>query len=178
MLIGKIEVISAALSYIYSIDSLTQPMTEASLNFPFYTGIFPSCAYTNVVYSLSWVAQLKAVQNQNTLQSTPSTDSVKSLLMNQLFYSQQIGLSKTKVIFYMHTFAHMIRVARWPVLHRPGRCFTANQQRPVQWRTQKIFMGGIWFRVVWWSFVFGVLFVTSQFDVISMFPNQRFGEVC
>jgi len=22
------------------------------------------------------------------------------------------------------------------------------------------------------------LFVTSQFDVISMFPNQRFGEVC
>jgi len=26
----------------------------------------------------------------------------------------------------MHTFAHMIRVARWPVLHRPGRCFTAN----------------------------------------------------
>ena len=23
-----------------------------------------------------------------------------------------------------------------------------------------------------------VLFVTSQFDVISMFPNQRFGEVC
>ena len=25
-----------------------------------------------------------------------------------------------------------------------------------QWRTQKIFMGGGWFRVVWWSFVFGV----------------------
>jgi len=22
------------------------------------------------------------------------------------------------------------------------------------------------------------LFVTPQFDVISMFPNQRFGEVC
>ena len=22
------------------------------------------------------------------------------------------------------------------------------------------------------------LFVTSQFDVMSMFPNQRFGEVC
>jgi len=22
------------------------------------------------------------------------------------------------------------------------------------------------------------LFVTSKFDVISMFPNQRFGEVC
>jgi len=48
----------------------------------------------------------------------------------------------------------------------------------LQWRTQKIFMEGglvqghmvvicIWF----------ALFVTSQFDVISMFPNQRFGEV-
>ena len=40
------------------------------------------------------------------------------------------------------------------------------------------FSWGVWFRVIWWSFVFGVLFVTSQFDVISMFPNQRFGEVC
>ena len=47
-----------------------------------------------------------------------------------------------------------------------------------QWCTQNIFMGSFWFRVIWWSFVFGVLFVTSQFDVISMFPNQRFGEVC
>jgi len=28
--------------------------------------------------------------------------------------------------------------------------------QPVQWRTQKIFMGGVWFRVIWWSFVFGV----------------------
>jgi len=26
--------------------------------------------------------------------------------------------------------------------------------------------------------VWCVLFVTSQFDVISMFPNQCFGEVC
>jgi len=40
------------------------------------------------------------------------------------------------------------------------------------------FHGGFWFRVIWWAFVFGVLFVTSKFDVISMFPNQRFGEVC
>jgi len=39
------------------------------------------------------------------------------------------------------------------------------------------FSWGGWFRVIWWSFVFGVLFVTSQFDAISMFPNQRFGEV-
>jgi len=42
---------------------------------------------------------------------------------------------------------------------------------------RKFHVGG-WFRVIWWSFVFGVLFVTSQFNVISMFPNQRFGEVC
>jgi len=26
--------------------------------------------------------------------------------------------------------------------------------------------------------IWGELFVTSQFDVIFMFPNQRFGEVC
>jgi len=26
---------------------------------------------------------------------------------------------------------------------------------------------------IWWA-----LFVTSQYDVIFMFPNQRFGEVC
>jgi len=25
-----------------------------------------------------------------------------------------------------------------------------------QWRTQKILMGGFWFRVIWWSYVFGV----------------------
>jgi len=47
-----------------------------------------------------------------------------------------------------------------------------------QWRTQKIFMGGFH------SVAYGVIclwctvFVTSQFDVIFMFPNQRFGEVC
>jgi len=27
-------------------------------------------------------------------------------------------------------------------------------------------------------FVWCALFVTSQFDVILMFPNQHFGEVC
>ena len=25
----------------------------------------------------------------------------------------------------------------------------------VQWRTQKLFMGGFWLRVIWWSFAFG-----------------------
>ena len=48
-----------------------------------------------------------------------------------------------------------------------------------QWRTQKIFMGGVLVQghmvviCIWCA-----LFVTSQFDVMSMFPYQRFGEVC
>jgi len=48
-----------------------------------------------------------------------------------------------------------------------------------QWRTQKIFMGGGLVQshkvviCIWCALV-----VTSEFDVISMFPNQRFGEVC
>jgi len=47
-----------------------------------------------------------------------------------------------------------------------------------QWRTQKIFIGGglvqghLVVICIWCS-----LFVTSQFDIIYMFPNQRFGEV-
>ena len=46
-----------------------------------------------------------------------------------------------------------------------------------QWRTQKISWGGF----IQWNMVVICLcavFVTSQFDVIFMFPNQRFGEVC
>jgi len=50
-------------------------------------------------------------------------------------------------------------------------------QTPEQWRTQKIFMGGF----IQWHMVlvclWCVVFVMSQFDVIFMFPNQRFGEV-
>jgi len=47
-----------------------------------------------------------------------------------------------------------------------------------QWRAQKIFMGGFiqWHVVV--ICIWCVLFVTSQFDVICIFPNQCFGEVC
>jgi len=47
-----------------------------------------------------------------------------------------------------------------------------------QWHTQKIFMGGFiqWHLVVIW--IWCTLFETSQFDVIFMYPNQRFGEVC
>ena len=47
-----------------------------------------------------------------------------------------------------------------------------------QWRTQKLFMGGFiqWHRVV--ICIWCALFVTSQNDVIVLFPNQRFGEVC
>ena len=48
-----------------------------------------------------------------------------------------------------------------------------------QWLTQKLFMG--------WGFIqrhrvviciLCALFVTSQNDVIVLFPNQRFGEIC
>ena len=47
-----------------------------------------------------------------------------------------------------------------------------------QWRTQKIFMGGFirWHMVV--ICLWCAVFVTSQFDDIFMFPDQRFGEVC
>jgi len=47
-----------------------------------------------------------------------------------------------------------------------------------QWRTQKIFMGGF---IQWHMLVICIwcaLFVMSQYDVIVMFPNGRFGEVC
>ena len=47
-----------------------------------------------------------------------------------------------------------------------------------QWRTQKILIGGFveWHMVV--ICIWSALFVTLQFDVILMFPNQRFDEVC
>jgi len=48
-----------------------------------------------------------------------------------------------------------------------------------QWRTQKIFMVRVLVQghmVV--ICIRCVLFVTLKFDVISMLPNQRFGEVC
>ena len=47
-----------------------------------------------------------------------------------------------------------------------------------QWRTQKIFMGCF---IQWHMVVICIrcaLFVMSQFDLIFMFPNQHFGEVC
>ena len=48
-----------------------------------------------------------------------------------------------------------------------------------QWRTKKLFIGGGFIqrlRVV--ICIWCALFVTSQNDVIVLFPNQRFGEVC
>jgi len=49
----------------------------------------------------------------------------------------------------------------------------------IQWRTQKIFMvGGLVQSRMVVICIWCALFVTSQFDVISMFPNQRFGDVC
>jgi len=50
--------------------------------------------------------------------------------------------------------------------------------RRFQLRTQKIFMGGLVQGLMVVICIWCALFVTSQFDVISMFPNQRFGEVC
>jgi len=59
------------------------------------------------------------------------------------------------------------------ILSGPGTMYLS------QWRTQKIFMGGgfiQWHTVV--ICLWCAVFVTSRFDVIFMFPNQRFGEVC
>jgi len=41
-------------------------------------------------------------------------------------------------------------------------------------------MGGVSFSATWSVviYIWCALFVTSQFDVIFMFPNQRFGQVC
>jgi len=41
-------------------------------------------------------------------------------------------------------------------------------------------MGGVSFSGTWSVviYIWCALFVTSQFDVIFMFPNQRFGQVC
>jgi len=63
----------------------------------------------------------------------------------------------------------MIQPTEWSM------CITVHH---LQWRTQKIFMGSFtqWHMVV--ICIWCALFVTSQFDVIFMFPNQRFGEVC
>ena len=55
--------------------------------------------------------------------------------------------------------------------------YLTKRDNPRQWRTQKIFMRGFiqWHMVV--ICIWRALLVTSQFDVIAMFPNQRFGEV-
>jgi len=39
-------------------------------------------------------------------------------------------------------------------------------------------MGGFHSVAYWAVCIWCALFVTSQFDVIFMFPNQRFDEVC
>jgi len=56
--------------------------------------------------------------------------------------------------------------------------YTPYSPMHTQGRTQKIFMG----EFIQWYMVFiciwCALFVTSQFDIIVIFPNQWFGEVC
>jgi len=55
---------------------------------------------------------------------------------------------------------------------------TVNCIGRTQWRMHKSFMGAViqWHEVV--TCIWYGLFVTSQFDGIYTFPNQRFGEVC
>jgi len=58
------------------------------------------------------------------------------------------------------------------IIHNPKICLELSGVR------RKFSWGGFiqWHMVViclWFA-----VFVTSQFDVIFMFPNQRFGEVC
>jgi len=63
-----------------------------------------------------------------------------------------------------------------------------NENRQGESRTEKHSIGissGVRRKFSWGCLVQGhmvaiwcALFLTSQFDVIFMFPNQRFGEVC
>jgi len=55
---------------------------------------------------------------------------------------------------------------------------TKDSKSPDQRCKQKIFMGSFiqWHMVV--ICIWCALFVRLQLDVISIFPNQRFGEVC
>ena len=67
-----------------------------------------------------------------------------------------------------------------PVIAKNGGQLTIERDgASLQWRTQKIFMGGGLGKDRMVVICIGLaLLVTSQFDVISTFPNQRFGEVC
>ena len=56
--------------------------------------------------------------------------------------------------------------------------FATHLQESKQWRTRKLFMGGFIQRHRVVICIWCALFVTSQNDVIVLFPNQRFGEVC
>jgi len=63
--------------------------------------------------------------------------------------------------------SHMFLVQVW------HKCRGADQ-----WRTQNIFMGGFHSVAYGIHLFWCALFVTSQFDVMFMFPNQPFGDVC
>ena len=80
---------------------------------------------------------------------------------------------------------YQTRLAFWQKYHLPTgviKVVWGNwlklRKGALQRRTQKIFINGFiqWHMVLislWYA-----VFVTSQFDVRFMFPNQRFGEVC
>jgi len=73
--------------------------------------------------------------------------------------------------------ATTLRTATLALVHStatPEWCRSAH----TQWRTQKIFMGGLVQGHMVVICIWCALFLTSQFDVMSIFPNQRFGKVC
>jgi len=55
---------------------------------------------------------------------------------------------------------------------------TDKMSNASQWRTQKIFMGEFHSVACGGRCIWCALFVTSQFYVTIILPNQRFGEVC
>jgi len=73
--------------------------------------------------------------------------------------SWQNAVSRNSCRCCFWDFERQIPVSFWST--RTETQATSGRERtirllPAQWRTQKIFMGGFWFRVIWWSFVFGV----------------------
>jgi len=53
---------------------------------------------------------------------------------------------------------------------KKANTINSGVRRKFSWWIHSVAYGG--------HFLFGAIFVTSQFDVIIMFPKQRFDEVC
>ena len=115
----------------------------------------------------------------------PNVILVRSLVQFLVFANSAIlincgKLSSLALILILIKFgiAEKIQLSKADLMLMLPKCKTSYQNKTFkQWRTQKIFMGGFiqWHMVVicFWCTVS----VTSQFVVIFMFPNQRFGEI-